>query len=492
MKSFFFVTTLLISLVFSLPLYAAQPVAKLETLRVKLSRELNHHNYHGALKTIEEITWIEPKLSTFLEYIEAQALWRIGENNAAADKLKHYIEVEGENDQFYNEAVSSLNKILAEDTKKSYWEKSFALGENNRATSINKTDDDGYAITGTSSDPDRWPAESWAIKLDANGNKDWTFSEEDYFVLNDIVQVPYDGYFAVGMKTYTTDEFGSSGWLVKLDSEGQKEWAKKIVEDSGALKSIISVNSNNFVACGYDNFPHEGLLVKFDSTGKVLWEKHYEDEYCMLNSVIKTEDGGYLLVGWDGPLSFDTVNTRNMRADARVIKTDADGNQLWSKTFGGSSYDSANSVVATYDDSFIIVGETCTNGTNNSDFWFFKLDQNGEVIWEKTYGEKDDSLYSQMRSAKTIIPTKDGSFTFIGVDKQMDSPDDGYTIDFSYIFKITNAGELVWKNVIESSIVVNDIVEVKDRGLIVVGTDSVNNDFMIIKLDKDGKFADIK
>src|SRR3990167_11098320 len=104
------------------------------------------------------------------------------------------------------------------------------------------------------------------------------------------------------------------------------------------------------------------------------WSKTFEGYFSFVG---QTSDGGYILAG--------STNSYG----AGLIKTDSYGNKLWSKTFGGSKSDDAQSVQQTKDGGYILVGYTNSYGAGYGDVWLIKTDSYGNKLWSKTFGGSD-------------------------------------------------------------------------------------------------------
>ena len=118
--------------------------------------------------------------------------------------------------------------------------------------------------------------------------------------------------------------------------------------------------------------PEDVWLVKTDMNGYEMWNRTYGSAGKTHGYyVVQTVDGGYALVG------SDTSSSDN--SDVWLVKTDADGNELWNHTYGGPETDLARIVVATSDGGYAIIGITQSFGAGKMDFWLIKTNEYGIV-----------------------------------------------------------------------------------------------------------------
>jgi hypothetical protein len=138
---------------------------------------------------------------------------------------------------------------------------------------------------------------------------------------------------------------------------------------------IIAGFTNSYGAGGYDAY-----LIKTDSLLDTLWTKTYGGtDWDFANCVQQTTDGGYIICG--GTYSYGAGNE-----DYYLIKTSSLGNIEWTKTYGDTLEDVANAVIQTSDGGYLITGTTKSMGDTLGDFYTIKTDMNGDTIWTNKFG----------------------------------------------------------------------------------------------------------
>ncbi|MFZ8835404.1 MAG: hypothetical protein ACO2O5_14605 [Candidatus Caldipriscus sp.] len=161
---------------------------------------------------------------------------------------------------------------------------------------------------------------------------------------------------------------------------------------------IVAGRTYSFGAGGWDI-----LLIKTDANGNLIWAKTYGGTYDdWASSVQQTSDGGYIVAGYTESLGAGWY-------DIFLIKTDANGNRIWAKTYGGTSAEYANSVQQTSDGGYIVAGWTYSfSAVVDWNIFLIKTDANGNVQWAKTYGGTDYDL------AFSVEQTSDGGYIAAG------------------------------------------------------------------------------
>ena len=317
----------------------------------------------------------------------------------------YYVKVQAKD---VNEATSdwsSAHKIVVYSGQIG-WTKTYGGGDWDWGYSIQQTLDGGYIVAGeTQSFGVGW-TDVYLIKTDANGDVIWTKTyggSGGWDCGNSVQQTSDGGYIIVGY-TYSDITGYSDVYLIKTDANGNVEWTKTYGgggEDCG--NSVQQTSDGGYIIVGgITYFDCDVYLIKTDANGNVEWTKTYggSGEDCG-NSVQQTSDGGYIIVG-------KTTSFGAGDYDVYLIKTDANGDVIWTKTYGGSGEDCGNSVQQTSDGGYIIAGETWSFGAGASDVYLIKTDANGNVEWTKTYGGGGEDC------GNSVQQTSDGGYIIAG------------------------------------------------------------------------------
>ena len=283
-----------------------------------------------------------------------------------------------------------------------------------------------------------------------------------------------------------TDSFGAGGfdiWILKLNTYGNVIWEKtygRIYNDYA--RSIQQTADGGYIVAGYtangvgENF--DLLVLKLDGNGDLLWQKTYGGPGSDSARFIKqTSDGGYILAAYSD--SFGTGTT-----DLWILKLDQDGNVSWEKSYGASITNIVRSIQQTADEGYIVAGRTQLSPEYNGDAWVLKLDPLGDISWQKTYGG------SSVDGVTTIQQTADEGFIMAGWTSSF-----GVRDADMWVLKLGSDGDVSWQKTYggDGEDYPVSIQQTSDQGFVIGGwTTSYSaegRDCWIIKLDNTGTIS---
>jgi hypothetical protein len=236
---------------------------------------------------------------------------------------------------------------------------------------------------------------------------------------------------------------------------------------------VMAGTTKSFGAGGNDFY-----LIKLDADGDLIWSRTYggngEDD---VNSMQQTRDGGYVITGW-------TYSFRTGGYDIYFVKTNSSGDLQWSRTYGGAGANWANSIEQTTDGGYIISAGTNNFGAGGQDVYLLRTDSSGNLLWSKTYG---GSSSEQGFYVKQAI---DGGYVITGYTFTY-----GAGADDIYLIKTDESGNLLWSKTYGgvSSDIPGSIQLTSDGGYIIGGFTSSfgtgGGDIFLIRTDGSGNLS---
>ena len=290
-------------------------------------------------------------------------------------------------------------------------------------------------------------------------------------------------------------------WIWKMDEKGTPEWQKSFGGDGvDLLQSIKITNDGGFILAGTSSSSISGdkkeackgqedfWIIKLDAKGKEIWQRTIGGSgQEKLLSIAQTKDGGYILGGTSSsnksePDENGAEDKYGKSEDSKgnldywIVKLDKDGKIKWQKTFGGQYVDELKSIEQTSDKGYILGGYSNSPVSGNktqdnfgfNDYWIIKLDEEGNELWQRTFGgDQDDTLFA-------LTQTNDGGFIAGGnsnsgaTNSKSKSNQNG--TDF-WILKFDKTGTIEWQETYNygKNDVLTSIVENKDGTFLIGG-----------------------
>ncbi len=403
--------------------------------------------------------------------------------------------------------------------------KTLGGSKNESARSVVKTNDGGYLVLGYSQSIDgdipivktTVQYDIWLLKYSSRDQLQW---QKFYGGSKDdkgykVIQTKDNGFAVVGYsKSNDVDLDFNAGfedvWVLKLNTLGEVQW-KSTTGFSGTDKAFSIIQTTDggyFVGSILDVTASGGLGnskgslhaggdfwgIKFTENGSIEWRKYFggsNTDTCY--DIVEVVDG-YIMIGSSDSVDVDIKGNKG-GYDFWVVKIDKNGSQVWEKSFGGKEIDEAYQIIKASDGNFLLVGETrssdadITGQKGGADVWIVKMNADGAIIWQKTYGGTNFDV------ARAGSITQNGDYLITGSTRSNDVDVDANNgLNDVWVLKINPSGKLLWQKTIGGSDIdfAYDVKELNDKSIVIVGESNSNDkdvkenkgftDLLIIKL----------
>jgi hypothetical protein len=254
--------------------------------------------------------------------------------------------------------------------------------------------DGGYAAAGLASEPVETDGEVWLLRMNETGHHMWnsTFRRPADDVARSLVETPDGGFLLIGD---THEEPGGTFdfWAIRTDSNGNHVWNKTYgyqgYHDRGY--SVTSCEAGGYALVGYTEGTgfgnQDAWMVRINEDNTQLWNQSYGGEDVFEGwSITELSEGGFAFTG-SAILSGETYT------DAFIIKTNETGHKIWNYTYGGNKNDDGWEIVQLYDGSLAVAGYTYSFSGGNQDGYYLRVNLDGDVIANESYGNPVDGEY---------------------------------------------------------------------------------------------------
>ncbi|PKL31001.1 hypothetical protein CVV43_04460 [Candidatus Saccharibacteria bacterium HGW-Saccharibacteria-1] len=288
------------------------------------------------------------------------------------------------------------------------WSRTWGGAGSDWGLSLIQTSDGGYAMAGKTESYGAGGADAFIAKYTADGNLSWSRTwggtKSEYSV--SLIQTSDSGYAMVGY----TNSYGAGvadAFISKFTADGNLSWSRTWGgTDSDYGNKLIQTSDGGYMMSGSTSSYADGsaFIAKYTVDGNLSWSRTWGDvgKDSSFQSLIQTSDGGYAMAGY----------TRSYGAgdlDAFIAKYTVDGNLSWSRTWGGTVEDYGASLIRTSDGGFAMSGETGSYGVGYHDAFIAKYTVDGSLLWSRTWGS------AGYENASSLIQTIDGGYAVAGV-----------------------------------------------------------------------------
>ncbi|MBW6483758.1 MAG: T9SS type A sorting domain-containing protein [Vicingaceae bacterium] len=355
------------------------------------------------------------------------------------------------------------------------WEKSYGGSGFEFLYSMQKTADGGYILAGSSVSNDgdltnnQGAGDYWIVKIDSIGTLEWqkSYGGSEHDEAYSVQQTTDGGYIVAGMSNSNDGDINdhngsvtvSDCWVLRLDNLGNIIWKKSLggsgsdkayaiqqTTDGGFIMSGLSSSNDGDVSVYLGGF-WDYWVVKLDAFGNIQWEKSLGGNgNDAAFSVYQSNDGGYIIAGGSNSTNGHITNNKG-GFDYWVVKLDNLGNIQWDKSYGGSGGDFAYSIKQTNDGGFIIYGDRGSldgdlvncNGTNST--WVVKIDNFGNIEWGSCLNINiGGGSFPLIRSNDGVYLSNDGGYLFVS-----------HLSGSYWVGKLSGSGGLLWSKTLGGS-----------------------------------------
>jgi hypothetical protein len=324
------------------------------------------------------------------------------------------------------------------------WSQTYGGTADDSAEAVVQTSDGGYALAGYTTSFGAGSYDFWLVKTDEHGDVEWnqTYGGEDIDYAYALVETSDGGYAIAG-----------GALLVKTDEHGDVEWNQTYGgEDIDYVYALVETSDGGYAIAG------GASLVKTDAFGNVEWNQTYSGWSAY--ALVETADGGFAFAGYTKTIGVDDMP----HWDFWLVKTDANGNTEWERTYGSTTSERAHALVETSDGGYALAGYTSIFSPATgitSEYLLIKTDEHGNMEWNNTYAK------SNAARAYAVVEASDGGYVLSGIGP---------------LVKTDEYGNVEWNQTVEG--VVNSLVATSDGGYALAG--GLNFDFWLAKADEHG------
>ena len=412
------------------------------------------------------------------------------------------------------ESDLTFNPVVANSDGAPELVQTFGGSKNDVAKSVVATSDGGFAVLGYTQSMDgdvigktTENYDFWVLKFNSDALLEWnkTYGGTGDDRGNSLIETSDGGFALLGYSDsvdgdVTTNNGNRDFWVVKIDAFGTLTWQKSFGyagADEGM--SIIETSDNHFILSGVLDVTASGgegnlgrfstrhaggdyWSIKITPTGNFVWSRYYGGSFNDNPAgVVENASNNLITVGGSDSNDVDITNNKGSY-DFWVVKSTANGDIVWEKSFGGSEIDEARGIVSSGDGNHVIVGDTRSNeqdvSLNNgaADLWLVKISDDGEVLWNSSIGGSNFDV------GRSIDLTFDGGFIIAGSSRSSDGDvlqNQGQ--NDAWIVKINAFGELLWETTVGGSEIdfAYDSVQLNNGSIIAVGeTNSSDGDIL--------------
>ncbi len=272
-------------------------------------------------------------------------------------------------------------------------------------TAVAVTPDQGFLVSAFAWGTDTaTPLTIYVLRTDSLGDTLWSrfyrFGTGDEEVFR-VIATADSNFVLAG---YTSSQSYYRALLYKINGSGDTLWVRGYLDSvhGGVIgTNAAETQDHGFMVTGVTGNPYQGYLARTDSQGNLLWTQTYGGDGDNDLNCVAVAPGGFFASGWTCPYGSSV-------ADVWLLRLSNQGDTVWTRTFGGPEEDNGGPVVTTSDGGCVIASQCFSFGHGACDVWLVKTDSLGDTEWTRTFGGSDwDSPYN-------LRQTRDSGYIVVG------------------------------------------------------------------------------
>lgn len=321
------------------------------------------------------------------------------------------------------------------------WNRTYGGFDQDRISDLTICSEGGYALVGYTDSFTEGDKDVWVVRTNMDGSVIWTtsFGNTSSDDRGQSIVECENGDFIIGGFSYTGAAHDAR--VDRLDKDGNLLWTNQVglSATDDIFMDIIETKTESIIAVGQTSSWGVGgtdvLAICLDANGNEIWIRTYggasEDHS---NSIIECDEGGFAILGYT--LSFGEGGY-----DYWLLRLGIDGNLLWDSTYGGSNNDQGFELVQNIFGGFVLAGNSKSLGDISGDFWVISVDSNGDEIWNATY------VSGGVDFATGIVECARGGYAVVGILDYISG------VDKTRLVRIDNDGTELWSSIYDGGVV---------------------------------------
>lgn len=319
-----------------------------------------------------------------------------GDNASSVIETSDYGYIISGSTDSYGNGGYNYRLIKVDSLGRALWSRTYGGDGRDEAYSVVETSDGGFAISGKTSFYDSPPYYAWLVRTTSDGDTLWTrkYGETSITASYSIIQ-SIDGGFVMAGYTFH-DPSQADRWIIKTDSLGVVEWTYSIVTAGiDYARSVVQCEDESILVAGFSiqNQGITGWLLNLNSVGELIWSETFPDS--RLHTVVAVGDNAYIAAG---ELDYDPF----------VVKVDISGQTYWERTYTEDGLTEIRCATMSQDEGYVFLGR---GYAEDSDFHLMKTNTQGDILWSRLID------YSIEDSPAGVVQVREGGYIVAGTIK---------------------------------------------------------------------------